>query len=194
MSLPAHYGYVNVDLDGYVIGPTSSDEFQALLLNAIPPVEGNSLIHGRAQWTGLKNVKQHKVYQSVTVFTDFQMLFLWWHELREKYEILIRLPYSDVHSIEFKTPGFGAFVEICHNHTDIEIGDQVISIDRITQFNFLSPGVFIDKEKTEKAFEYLNQKIVPAADSEQSPNPCESELEDGSETAGFGEDDFTNRP
>jgi len=194
-ALPAPVGESKVDLDGYVIGPTSSDEFQALLSNAIPAVEGKSLINGRAEWTALTNVKQpaHSVYQSVTVLTDFQMLFLWWHESREKYEILIRLPYSDVHSIEFKTPGLGTFIEICHKHTEIPIGDQTISIDRITRFSFLK-SIIVDREKTEQAFAILGQKIIPSVEMEQSPNPCEGDPESDSEIIGFGQEEFAKRP
>ena len=195
-ALPAPDGERKVDLDGYVIGPTSSDEFQALLSNAIPAVEGKSLINGPAEWTGLTNVKQHahSVYQSVTVLTDFQMLFLWWHESREKYEILIRLPYSDVHSIELKTPGLGTFIEICHKHTEIPIGDQTILINRITRFSFLKSRMFVSREKTEQAFAILGQKIIPSDELEQSPNPCGGDPESDSEIIGFGQEEFAKRP
>ena len=177
-----------VEIPGYSLGPVSSDEFPALLHNAIPASAGVVYFTGRAQWTGLENVNQpsNSVVQSVAAITDFQVLFLWWSEQDERYEILIRLPYSEIYSLDLKTPGIGALIRVCHEDKEIMIGDQKLSIDQETNFNFLKSGFTGDAEKTKKAFVFLDKKIIT---KEVLPSPCEEELKSDTEHPGFGLDD-----
>ena len=185
-----------VEFPGYTLGPISSDEFPALLHNAIPASEGDVYFTGRAQWTGLENVNQpsNQLIQSIVAITEFQILFLWWREQDERYEILILLPYSEIYSVDLKTPGFGALIKFCHEDNEILIGDQIISIDHETRFNFLKSGFFGDAEKTKEAFVFLENKIILKEGLEHLPSPCEDVVESDAEDQGFGEDDFTERP
>ena len=181
-----------VEIPGYTLGPVSSDEFPALLHNAIPASEGDIYFTGRAQWTGLENVNQPsgKLIQSIVAITDFQILFLWWREQDERYEILILLPYSEIYSVDLKTPGFGALIKFCHKDDEIRIGDQNINIDQETSLNFLG-DIFGDAEKTKKVFVFLDKKITRKEGLEHLQSPCENDLESDTEHQGFNEDNVT---
>ena len=160
---------------------------------AIPASKGDVYFTGRAQWTGLENVNQPsgKLIQSIVAITDFQMLFLWWREQDERYEILILLPYSEIYSVDLKTPGFGALIKFCHKDDEIRIGDQNITIDQETNFNFLKPSIFGDAEKTKKAYVFLDKKITPKESLKHLPSPCEDDLESDTKNQGFTEDEVT---
>ena len=193
LSLPVPDETGKVDLSGYSLGPISSDGAQELILSAVPAIEGEVYFTGRAQWTGLENIKQPSSHliQSIVAITDFQILFIWWRELDERYEILIRLPYSEIYSVDLKTPGLGALIKFCHEDEEIRIGDQNITIDQETNFNFLRSSIFGDAEKTKKAFVFLDKKITPKESLKHLPSPCEDDLESDTEHQGFAEDDVT---
>lgn len=192
MSLPAPDQEGKVKLEGYSIGPTDEEGFDQLVANAIPPPEGIPEMIGRAQWSGLYNVRQRKHIQSVAAITDQQILFLWWHEVRERYEILIRVPWSEFHSIERDDSGVGTVLRFCLRNSDVPVGDQTIAIQHSTWFNYLKSGAFVDREKTRRAFEILNRHVTP--DPGQLPDPCQESPESDPEAAGFGEDDITKQP
>jgi len=196
LSLPGPDGTGKVDLSGYSLGPISSDGAQELILSAVPAIEGEVYFTGRAQWTGLENVKQPRghLIQSIVAITDFQILFIWWRESDERYKILIRLPYSDINSVGLNTAGLGAVIWFCHEDDVVLIGDKVISIDRKTRFNFLKSGIFGDTEKTKEAFLLLDKRVIPKEGLEHLPSPCEDVVVPGTEHHGFGEDDFTGQP
>jgi len=196
LSLPVPDETGKVDMSGYSLGPISSDGAQELILSAVPAIEGEVYFTGRAQWTGLENVKQPSghLIQSIVAITDFQILFIWWRESDERYKILIRLPYSDINSVGLNTGGLGAVIWFCHEDDVVLIGDKVISIDRKTRFNFLKSGIFGDTEKTKEAFLLLDKRVMPKEGLEHLPSPCEDVVVPGTEHHGFGEDDFTGQP
>jgi hypothetical protein len=148
-----------VDLSDYSIGPFSSGEFRDLVSSAFPGDADAPFAEGWAQWTGLKNVKQNRVNQSVAAFTHSEINFLWWNETHERYERLIRLPYTDFHSAELKKSGPSAVIALCHKNTEILIGDKAMIINRETLLGFKKSDVAGDWEKTEQVFLSLNQKI-----------------------------------
>lgn len=164
-----------VDLDGYSIGPVLSDEFPEFVSSAFPSVESAPFAEGWAQWTGLRDVKQNHVNQSVVVFTDSEIDFLWWHETRNRYERLIRLPYSDFYSVTLKRSGPGAVISFCHKNTEIPIGDKAIIIDRNTLFGFKKSDAAGDWQKTEQVFLALDQKVQPGQEVELHED-CGTEL------------------
>ena len=189
LSLPAPGATEKVDLSGYSLGPISSDEAQELILSAVPAIEGEVYFTGRAEWSGLKDIKQptSQLNQSIVAITDFQILFIWWRESDERYKILIRLPYSDIYSVNLNS-FIGAMVWFCHESNEVLIDDQVIFIDRKTNFNFTKKsGLFGDAEKTKEAFQLLNKKVMPKEGSEHLPSPCEEVV------LPDGEDDFTGQ-
>jgi len=196
LSLPMPNDAGKIDLPGYSLGPVSSDGVQELVLNAIPASDGNVYFTGRGQWTGLENVNQpsSRMIQSIVGISDSQILFLWWREPDGPYETLIRLPYSEIYSVDLSTFGLGAVIKFCHEDNEILIGDQIISIDHETRFNFLKSGFFGDAEKTKEAFVFLENKIILKEGLEHLPSPCEDVVESDAEDQGFGEDDFTERP
>lgn len=193
LSLPAPDQHGRIDLTGYSIGPTDLEAFDSLVATAVPATEGRPAILGRAQWSGLKNVKQKLPLQSVAAITSRQMLFLWWHEERARYEILIRVPFPDIFRVELQRQGFGTKINFCLGKSEIAIGDQVISIDQENWFNFLEVHV-VDREKTEAAFAYLEPRIMAYRGGEQEPDPCAEPQDSPAERTGFGEEVLSPSP
>jgi len=105
--------------------------------------------------------------------TDFNMLVLWWSESNEQYEVLIRLPFTDIYSIELWTPGFGTAIRFCLARDEIPAGDKILDIDRKSTLRIMKPGVFIDAEKTEEVFVLLDTQFIRKTASQGQPNPCD---------------------
>jgi len=190
--LPGANEMEKVDLSDYSLGPISSDGAQELVLGAVPAIEEEVYFTGRAQWSGLRNIKQptSQTSQSIVAFTDFEILFIWWREPDEQYLILMRLPYSDIYSVDLRTPFLGTFITLCLEGNEVLIADQVISIDRKTNFNFINSSR-VDAEKTKAAFQLLNKKVIPKEELENLPSACE---EEDVVVPGFGEADITGQP
>lgn len=164
-----------VELPGYSLGPVSSEETTELLLGAIPPDEGIFHFTGRVEWTGLSRLKQSfgEQYQSIIAVSDFNILFLWWSEANERFEVLIRLPFTEIYSIELWTPGFGTSIRLCLKMDEIPISDKVLGIDRKTTLRVWKPGAFMDAEKTEELFILLDSKLKGTTESHDQLDPCE---------------------
>ena len=187
LSVPGPAETGTVKLSGYSLGPVSSQEVTDLLLEAIPPDEGNVHFTGQIEWTGLSRLKQSfgELYQSMSAITDFNILFLWWSEANERYEVLMRLPFAEIYSIELWTPGFGTNIRFCLEKDEIPVGDEILGIDRRTTFRVMKPGVFTDAEKTEEIFKLLDSKVIKKTESQGQPNPCDAE----EASTGFGQCD-----
>lgn len=193
LSMPGGFGTGQTDLTGYTIGPVSSENFPDLLLKAIPGNEGEVNLFGRVQWTGLKNIKQPRfsLLQTVAVFTNTEILSLWWYEEDEQYRILLRLPYSEIQSVSFEKSGFGSTIKLCHEVGELLLEDQKYSIGQATRLNFLNQsGMLEDMIKTEEAFEFLEGKIKPQEGLNNTPEPCEDDQKPTNEIQGFSEDDL----
>jgi len=193
LTLPGGVGTGQTELTGYTIGPVSSEDFPDLLLKAIPAIEGEVKLFGRVQWTGLMNIKQSRFnhLQTVTAFTNTDILSLWWYEEDEQYRILLRLPYSEIQSVSFEKSGFGATIKLCHEVGVLLLDDQKYSIDQATRLNFLNQnGMLEDTIKTEEAFGFLEGKIKPQEGLNNTPKPCEGDQEPTNENQGFSEDDL----
>ena len=192
LSLPGPNQKGKIELSGFSLEPGSSDEVPELILKAIPAKEGKVYFTGRVQWTGLAKIEQSvsTLNQSMSAITDFQILFLWWSETDERYEVLIQVPYTEIYSVELWTPGFGTNIRFCHENDEIPVGDQVINIDRKTVLNIMKSKYSLDAERTNKVFALLDSKIVQKEEMKDRPSPCDKVLETDTESNGFGEKDF----
>lgn len=186
LSLPGPAKSGTVKLSGYSLGPVSSQEVTDLLLEAISPDEGTVHFTGQIEWTGLSRLKQSfgESYQSMSAITDFNILFLWWSEASERYDVLMRLPFAEIYSIELWTPGFGTAIRFCLEKDEIPIGDEILGIDRRTTFRVMKPGVLIDAEKTKEVFKLLDSKVTKKTESQDQPSPCPVPTDESS--IGFG--------
>lgn len=164
----------SVKLSGYSLSPGSEQNATELLLAAVPPEEGSVHFTGRVEWTGLSNMKQSvlSVNQSMSAITDFSFLFLWWSETNERYEVLIRLPFADIYSVELWTPGFATNIRICFEKDEIAFGDEAFAVDRKTTLRVLKSSGFIDEEKTRKAYTLLEKLLVAEQKPEKTQDPC----------------------
>jgi hypothetical protein len=189
LALPGPVQEGTVELPGYSLGPMSSEARDELLLAAIPPDEGIVQFTGRVDWTGLSRLKQpmDELNQSVGAITDFSILFLWWSKANERYEVLIRLPFTEIHSIELWTPGLGTSIRICLEMDRIPIADDVLGIDRNSTLRVLKSGVFTDAEKTEALFHLLDPRLPGPADLNEQPDLCDEAPAPGEQSPiGFG--------
>ena len=189
LSFPGPVPEGTVKLSGYSLGPMSSEETTELLLEAIPPDEGTIHFTGRVEWTGLSKLNQSfgELHQAMSAITDFNILLLWWSESNEQYEVLIRLPFTDIYSIELWTPGFGAAIRFCLAKDEISVGDKILDIDRKSTLRVMKPSLFIDAEKTEELFVLLDTQFIRKTATQGQPNPCDVVPADSEDSpVGFG--------
>lgn len=175
--------------EGFKLKPSLPEDSTDLLLAAIPPELGNIHFTGRVEWTGLSNLKQSvlSVNQSMSAITDFNILFLWWSEVHERYEVLIRLPLEDIYSVELWTPGFGTNIRLCHEKDEVQFADQSLPIDQKTVLRILKQNGFIDAERTREVFSLLEGRFAKMTESQDLPGPCDQLVfSDEEAPKGFG--------
>lgn len=175
--------------EGFSLESSLPENSTDLLLAAIPPESGNVHFTGRVEWTGLSRLKQSflTVNQSMSVITDSNILFLWWSDVRERYEVLLRLPLEDIYSIELWTPGLGTNIRFCHKTDEIPFGDEALLIDRKTTLRILTPTGFVDADRTREVFLLLDGQFVHKPDSQAVTGPCGQAIIPGEEPSiGFG--------
>lgn len=175
--------------EGFSLKPSSPEDPTNLLLAAIPPELGNVYFAGRVEWTGLSSLKQSvlAVNQSMGAITDLSILFLWWSESHERYEVLIRLPFDDIYSVELWTPGFGTNIRFCHEKGEIPFAEGALSIDPKTTLRILKPSGFVDADRTREVFSLLEQQFAEKTKSQGLQNPCDREVFSDEDTpTGFG--------
>ena len=161
LSLPIPGGTApsqQIEISGYTLGPISSDEFPALLHNAIPASEGEVRFFGKAQWLGLQNGERYYA-TVVAAITDTDILLLMWHEPENQYTIVTRLPFSEILSISAATYG-ARTVYLYFDDKEVLLRDQSYKVEGKTKFDFINPpGFRIDREKNQAVFLFLQDKI-----------------------------------
>jgi hypothetical protein len=116
--------------------------------------------------------------------TDLNFLFLWWSEAHGRYDVLIRLPITNIYSIEIRrTHG----IRLCHEKDEITFRDEALSIDRKTTLKVLKSSAFVDADKTKELFLLLDSQLFVKPQPQDIPGPCD-EVSVPSEEArpGFG--------
>ena len=151
-------------MPGYSLGPISSDEFPALLHDAIPASEGKVHVFGKVYWGGFRDsrnfpaVSRH--FHAAAAITDTDILLLKWHEIEKRYKIVKRLRYSEIQSI---SKG-GSLIYLYFNYEELSLGNKNYVIygktTFKTYFQFAKPSGFLaDQEKSEAAFLILKDNI-----------------------------------
>lgn len=175
--------------EGYTLAPLLPEHSTNLLLEAIPNNEGTIHYTGRVTWTGLKHLdslKQPKLRSTIAI-TDFHLLFFWWNEQSERYEALIRLPYTEVYLEGLQDFGPLTSIKLCHEKPELMFDDQELTIDRETQLGVLNSANIRDKEKTKEVFTLLESLINQDEELGKPLSPCDEEID----PAGFGESEIT---
>ena len=157
-----------VKIPDYSLGPISSDEFPALLHDAIPASEGKVHVFGKVRWSGFRDSRNYPVisrhFHSVAAITDTDILLLNWHDPEKRYRIVKRLRYSEILSVS----RVGSAIYLYSNDEELSLGDKnYVTYDVLygktnlkTILEFTKPsGFFIDQEKSEAAFFILKEKI-----------------------------------
>ena len=154
------------DIPNYTLGPVSSDEFPALLQDAIPAGEGEVHVFGRVELFGLKNnsgyfnTSRYFYFRAVAAITNTDILLLKWHEPEERYKIVGRLPYSETLSVSISGGSAGGTIYLYFKDKELSLGDQNYEIDQKAGLCFIKPSsIFIDQEKNKAAFALLREKI-----------------------------------
>jgi hypothetical protein len=101
--------------------------------------------------------------------------------------VLIRLPITDIYSVELWTPGFATNIRLCHENDEITLGDELLIIDRNTTLRVLKSSGFIDADKTKELFLLLDSQLIAKPQPQDISGPCD-EVSVPSEEAplGFG--------
>ena len=153
-----------VSMPGYSLGPISSDEFPALLHDAIPASEGKVHVFAKVRWGGFRDSRNYpavsRYFHSVAAITDTDILLLKWHEIEKRYKIVKRLRYSEIQSI---SKG-GSLIYLYFNDEELSLGNKNYVIYGTTTFKtyfeFYKPSGFLgDQEKSEAAFFILKDNI-----------------------------------
>lgn len=153
-----------VKIPDYSLGPISSDEFPALLHDAIPASEGKVHVFGKVHWGGFRDSRNFpavsRYFYSVAAITDTDILLLNWHEIEKRYTIVKRLRYSEIQSIS----KVGSLIFLYFNDEELSLGNMNYVIYGKTTFktflNFTKPAGFLaDQEKSEAAFLILKNNI-----------------------------------
>ena len=154
-------GAENLDLSDYSLGPVSFQQFPDLIRDAIPPSEGAVHVSGRAElWLLLDNRSYN--LPAVASLTDTGIVLLKWYEPEEHYEILARLPYSNILSVSTNRRGLGRIAYLCLATTVFAWGDQTYTIGQQASMSFIRPtGIYQDTERTEAAISVLQEMIEP---------------------------------
>jgi hypothetical protein len=154
-------GAGNLDMPDYSLGPVSSEQFPDLIRNAIPPSEGAVHVFGRVQLSLLLDGRSY-LLSAVAALTDTDMVLLKWYDPEEDYEILARLPYTDILSVSTNSLGLGRIVYLCLATTVFAWGDQTYPMGQHASMSFIkTSGIFADTERTEDAISLLQEMIKP---------------------------------
>jgi hypothetical protein len=142
------------------IGPTTAENWQELVVNAVPPEDGKVLFSSASEWFpdqqgfqsersgGLGGTQQFSV--GVFALTDMSLLFLQWDPPEKKYNVMYRVSYAEVRN--FRVDSFGRNRRLVVTATDY----------RVQSFGIHGPtGTAVDNQATAKATAILESKVTP---------------------------------
>jgi hypothetical protein len=142
------------------IGPVSSPEFPSLVAKTIPKEDGEIRLFGSGNW--YPNVRGFTAIRSsllatpadptpgVLVITDEALLFQQWDEEAKIFDVIKRLPYSELVAVSLDTYGLNRRIVL--RKTDLSYDS----------FDFTqASGTFVDATKVEQAIGFLRGRIKP---------------------------------
>jgi hypothetical protein len=154
-----------VKMPDYSLGPVSSVEFPDLLNDAIPVNEGEVHVFGKVHWTGFRDNRNYpavpRYIRAVAAITDTDILLLQWYEPEKRYEVVKRLPFTE---ILYVSKLGSAAIYLYFADRELSLGGTNYVIFGDTPFKtflqFTKPSGFsVDQEKTEAAFLILKENI-----------------------------------
>lgn len=142
------------------IGPTSSPEFPRLVAKTIPKEDGEVRFFGSGNW--YPNVRGFTPNRSsllarpapptpgVLVIADEALLFQQWDGEAKSFDVVKRLPYSELVAISLDSYGL---------NRRIVVRKKDLSYD---SFDFTQAGGnLVDGTKVEEAFGFLRDRVTP---------------------------------
>jgi len=162
-------GLKTFDLPDYSRGPVSSEQFPDLVRKAIPPGEGTVHVFGKAELI-LREDNLSLIVSAVASLSDTAILVLMWYEPDEQYELVARVPYSDITAVSTNSWGLGRMIYLCLATRQLVLGDETHDIEQQVSLSFIKDsGVFQDVEKSEAGLLLLQEKITPIDDACDNP-------------------------
>jgi hypothetical protein len=178
-------GSTDFDLPDYSLGPVSSDQFPGLVKTAIPADRGEAILFGRVDMAF--RADNHVIdFSAVAVLSETDILLLKWHETEDRYDILARLEYSEIQSVEMTTWGVGRHIWLCLAKTEFVLAGQRHAVQPLVSMVFIKPsGLLQDGDRSETAFALLHEKIDP------NEGACDSPYERTDRNIGTGSQGFS---
>jgi hypothetical protein len=140
------------------IGPVSSPEFRHLVARAVPEEDGEVVLAGSGNWypniRGFTNVRSILLTDNiggipgVLVLTSNSVLFEQWNEKTQRFDVVKRLPLSEVREVSLDSYG----VNRC-----LVVRKRDLSYD---SFDFTQgSGAFIDASRAEEGYKFLQSRV-----------------------------------
>jgi hypothetical protein len=150
------------------IGPTSSPEFPAFVAKAVPKEDGEVRFYGQGQYfpglRGFTDVRssllggQYQGIPGVVVITDTALLFEQWDSNTEKFDVVKRLPFSEVTAVTLDSYGLNRRLVLRKKDLSFET------------FNFTrAAGNSVDGDKVEQAFQLLDARFNKKTANQSPP-------------------------
>lgn len=142
------------------IGPVNSVDFPQLVAKAVPTTDGEICFYGSGNWhpntrgfTALRSLllaRPADPIPGVLVVTNDTVLFQQWDDEIKAFDIIKRLPFSELTSVSLDDYG---------RNRRIVLRKKDLSYE---SFDFTeASGNFIDATKTEEAVAFLRDRIKP---------------------------------
>lgn len=141
------------------IGPTNNSDFPKLAEAPVPLADRPVHLYGPAQWfpnsrgfTAVRSLAlgggQASVIPGVLVISEKALLFEQWDERQNVFEVIKRLPFDELMSVQLDTYGRGRQLVVRKKDMSFE------------SFNYTgASGQMIDQEKTEAAVVFLQKRV-----------------------------------
>lgn len=141
------------------IGPTSSPEFPQLIVKAVSKEDGEIRFFGSGNWyanvRGFTDIRSSFLATPLSptpgalVITESSIVFQQWDERTQQFDIVKRVPFSDISSVSLDSYGLGR---------RLVVRKRDLSFD---SFEFTrAEGNLVDGEKLESAVRFLQDALA----------------------------------
>lgn len=150
---------VRMEMPDYSLGPASSENFSALVQNAIPYPASEIHVVGNATWSGFSGspgfAATSPYFSGVIALTDTDILLLLWNENEDQYEIVKTVSYSELTIIPSKS------FRLYFKKPEFSFGERIYTADLATYLRYMKTGNWSthDKSKNEDALLVLERKV-----------------------------------